>query len=146
MIAASTTIPVAATDVWAALQVAETWEGVAGIEAIHDVRHTPDGLLEAFAFHITTAGLRFDAVATVTRRSAPHAMTLDLESKDVSARVVARVKGDDAPVTLAVGIQLEPRSVLVRMAIGAVERAIRSGLPRELRAFGERLAAGHADD
>lgn len=142
MIAASTTIPAPATDVWDALQVAETWEGIAGIEGIHDVVRTDDGLLESFAFHITTAGLRFDAVATVTRRKAPHAMTLDLESRDVGARVATRVKGDDAPVTLAVGIEMEPRSVLVKMAIGAVERAIRSGLPRELEAFGERLQAG----
>ena len=65
MIAHSTTVAADPDDVWGALQTAETWEGIAGIRGVHDVRHTDDGSLEGFAFHIEVAGMRFDGTATM---------------------------------------------------------------------------------
>jgi hypothetical protein len=142
VIAHSTTVDAAPEAVWHALQDAATWEGIAGIEDIHDIRHAPDGLLEGFDFHTVAAGMRFEATATVVKRNPPTSLTLVLESKDMTARLAVRAKGDAAPVTLAVGVEFEGRSFVVRMALPAIERTLRAGLPREVDAFAARLAAG----
>lgn len=141
MIAHSTTVAADPDDVWDALQTAETWEGIAGIRGVHDVRHADDGSLEGFAFHIEVAGMRFDGTAGVRRRTPPEAMTLDLDSKDLGARLAVRLKPGNPETTIVVGAELEAKSMLVKMASGAVENAVRKGLPREVEAFAARLAS-----
>lgn len=128
-------------EVWAALQTAATWEGIAGIRGVHDVRHDGE-LLEAFAFHIDVAGMRFDGEATVASRRPSEAMTLRLESRDLGARLAVRLAPNGDRTTLAVGAELQPRSMLVKMAFGSVERSVRNGIPREVEAFATRLSAG----
>lgn len=140
MIAHSTSIDAPVDTIWLALQDAATWEGIAGIHGVHDVRHDA-GLLEGFAFHIEVAGMRFDGLATVAKRRPPEAMTLALDSKDLGARLAVRLKPDGATATLVVGAEIEPKSMLVRMASGAVESAVRRGLPREVEAFATRLTS-----
>jgi carbon monoxide dehydrogenase subunit G len=141
VIAHSTTVEATTDEVWVALQDAATWEGIAGIRGVHDVRHTDDGLLDGFAFHTEVAGMRFDGTARVVRRTPPEAMTLDLDSKDLGARLAVRLKPADSVTTIVVGAELEARSMLVKMASGAVEGAVRKGLPREVEAFAGRLQA-----
>ncbi|MEX1279457.1 MAG: SRPBCC family protein [Acidimicrobiia bacterium] len=142
MIAHTTTVDAPMDDVWAALQTASTWEGIAGIQGVHDVRHDGD-LLEAFDFHIEVAGMRFDGEASVVGRRPSEAMTLRLDSKDLGARLAVRLESNGETRTkLAVGAELLPRSMLVKMAFGPVEKSVRNGLPREVEAFATRLSAG----
>lgn len=140
MIAHSTQVAAAPDAVWTALQDAATWEGIAGIRGVHDMTHT-DGLLESFDFHIEVAGMRFDGTASVVKRTPGEAMTLDLDSKDLGARLAVRVKPDEAASKLVVGAELTPKSMIVKMAFPAVEKAVQGGLPREVEAFAGRLGA-----
>lgn len=139
MITHATSVDAPMDVVWTALQEAGTWEGIAGIRGVHDVRHA-DGLLEGFAFHTEVGGMRFDGQATVARRQPPESLTLHLDSKDLGARLAVRLKPDGPATKLVVGAELEPRTLLVRMAFGAVEGSVRRGLPRETEAFAERLS------
>ncbi len=141
MIAHSTSVDAPPEQVWVALQDAATWEGIAGIRGVRDVRHTDDGSLDGFAFHTEVAGMRFDGIARVVRRTPPEAMTLDLDSKDLGARLAVRLKPAEASTTIVVGAELEAKTMLVKMASGAVENAVRKGLPREVEAFAGRLQA-----
>ena len=68
-------------------------------------------------------------------------MTLDLDSKDLGARLAVRVKPDEATAKLVVGAELTPKSMIVKMAFPAVEKAVTNGLPREVEAFAGRLGA-----
>lgn len=139
MIAHAATAAAGPEDVWTALQEAGTWEGIAGIRGVRDMTHA-DGLLESFGFHTEIGGMRFDGTAKVVKRSPLEAMTLALDSKDMSARLAVRLKPDGASTKVVVGVDLEPKTVLVKLAFGAVEGAVRTGLPREVDAFAERLS------
>ncbi len=138
MIAHATTVDAAPDAVWAALQHATTWEGIAGIRGVHDMTHDGD-LLEGFEFHIEVAGMRFDGTARVSKRSVGEAMTLDLDSKDLDARLAVRVKAEAAVSKLVVGVELTAKSMVVKMAFPAVQKAVQNGLPREVEAFATRL-------
>lgn len=72
---------------WSALQQLSTWEGVAGIEDLHDATHDADGHLTAFRFGMDTPVGRVHGRARV--RSTPPAMVIQADQKGLE--IVLRV-------------------------------------------------------
>lgn len=81
-------------DAWAALQLLSTWEGVAGIEDLHEPRYDSNGDLTSFRFAMDTALGRVDGSATVT--SARPGMTIRAEQKglQITLQVVLKQVGE----------------------------------------------------
>lgn len=134
-------IDAARATAWSHLQEAETWEALAGIERVHNVRHDADGQLISYEFDVIAGGKRYPGVATVTERHNPERMVLHIESSEIDGSITASL-ADDHPLELTVGLQLESKGLLSTMFFPVVAASVGNGFPRQVDEFAARVAAG----
>lgn len=139
---AASVAPVAITQAWHALQRAETWEGIAGVEAVHDAVHDGQGHLTEFGFAVSVGGVRYSGSATVVLSVHPTHIRLDLTTSEVIATIDVRLHADDQPGATRVNVELtvRSRSFLAGMFFPAIADTIGRGLPTTTAQFAERLA------
>lgn len=134
--------PASIDDAWSALQRADTWEGIAGVDDVTDATHDADGQLTGFAFAATVRGLRYPGQGAIASASPPDEMKLELTTSEMSAtidvRLIAAVEGTRVLVDLTV----TSRSFLAGMFFSSIATAIGRGLPTTVENFATRLATG----
>lgn len=124
---------------WAALQRGATWEGIGGVGNVTEVTHRGDDL-SGFSFSVVLAGRPHPGVARVRRSEAPGLMEIGITSKDIEGAILTRLTADDGGTLVTVTLTAQPRTMLVRLAFGAISAAIQNGLPRQVEEFAARIA------
>ena len=141
---AASVAPVPITQAWHALQRAETWEGIAGVEAVHDAVHDARGNLTAFEFAVSVGGVRYAGSATAVLSAHPTHIRLDLTTSEVTAAIDVRLRSDDdngpEATQVIVDITVRSRSFLAGMFFPAIADTIGRGLPTTTAQFANRLA------
>lgn len=123
---------------WATLQSGQTWVGIGGVQDITDVVHTGEAL-RSFGFSVIIAGRPHRGSARVTRSEAPHLMEIEITSRDLEGSILTRLIPDGDGTLITVTLTIRPRTMLVRLAFGAVAAAIQNGLPRQVEQFAAKL-------
>ncbi len=125
---------------WAALQRGATWEGLGGVREVRNVVH--DGqLLQSFSFTAHAAGRDHPGEAVVRESHAPESFVLDISTRDLQGTITTRLASAEDGTQITVTISMEPRSMLVRLAFGAVQASVRNGMPQQVEAFADRINA-----
>lgn len=136
--------PAAVTHAWNALQRAETWEGIAGVEAVHDPVHDDHGDLTAFEFAVSVGGVRYAGASSVVISEEPHHMRLDLTTSEVVATIDVRLLSDDElgpeATRVLVDLTVRSRSFLAGLFFPAIADTIGRGLGTTTAQFADRLA------
>lgn len=135
--------PTPIANAWRALQRAETWEGIAGVEAVHDPVHDEHGHLTAFEFAVSVGGVRYSGASSVLVSEQPHHMRLDLSTSEILATIDVRLRdGESGPEATSVTVELvvRSRSFLAGMFFPAIADTIGRGLPATTVQFANRLA------
>lgn len=123
---------------WSVLQSGQTWVGIGGVEDVTDVIHTGE-TLRSFTFSVAIGGRPHPGSARVTRSEAPHLMEIKITSRDLEGSILTRLTPDDDGTLITVTLTVHPRTMLVRLAFGAVAAAIQNGLPRQVEQFAAKL-------
>lgn len=136
---ATAVAPAPVETAWRALHLAETWEGIAGVEAVSDATHDAAGHLVAFGFSASVGGVRYPGRSTVTHLDEPTHMRLDLTTSEVVASIDVRLDGATAETTVTVELAVRSRSFLAGMFFPAIADSIGRGLPATTADFARRL-------
>lgn len=123
------------------MQHVETWQGIAGVDRVHDPRRGPDGSLVSFAVEATVAGTTHPGTAMVRRADPPHEMQLEVSTRDLVAMLDVRLTPDAPGSRVEVAVAISTRTFLSGMFFPAVAAAIGSSIDRTVADFADRLAA-----
>ncbi len=134
--------PTSLDDAWSALQRADTWEGIAGVDDVTDPTHGVDGQLTGFGFAATVSGLRYPGQAAVASASPPNEMRLELTTSEMSATIDVRLTASGETTRVQVALTVTSKSFLAGMFFPSIAAAIGRGLPTAVEDFANRLAAG----
>lgn len=125
---------------WASLQRGETWVGIGGVGNISGVTHTGESL-KSFNFSVVLAGRPHPGTALVKRSQRPDLMEIAIASKDLEGTILTKLTPADDGTAITVTLTVLPKSMLVRLAFGAISAAIQNGLPRQVEDFAARISA-----
>jgi len=134
--------PASLDDAWSALQRADTWEGIAGVDDVTDSAHGADGQLTGFGFAATVSGLRYPGQAAVASASPPNDMRLELTTSEMSATIDVRLTASGETTRVQVALTVTSKSFLAGMFFPSIAAAIGRGLPNAVEDFATRLATG----
>lgn len=134
--------PASISDAWGALQRADTWEGIAGVDDVTDATHGADAQLISFGFAGTVSGLRYPGQAEISSASPPDEMRLELMTSEMSATIDVRLTASGEGTRVQVDLSVTSRSFLAGMFFPSIAAAIGRGLPTAVEDFANRLATG----
>ena len=89
-------VDVALDDAWPQLQDLATWEGVAGIEDLHDATFDDDGNLASFNFAMETIVGRVEGTTSVEAERPVMTISADEKGLRIMLRIELAEAGDDA--------------------------------------------------
>lgn len=124
---------------WAALQRAETWAAIGGVEGVSDVRHDERGILRSYRFVARVGGTAYQGRAETEHIEEPRAMTVNITSDHLDGRIEVTLSGDGAGSEVAVRLTARSRGLLTGLAFPAIASAIGSGLPENVERFAAEL-------
>jgi uncharacterized protein YndB with AHSA1/START domain len=125
---------------WTALQRAETWEGIAGVDSVSNAVHDSEGGLTRFDVGATVAGRRYPGEAIVTHTEEPHRMAVDVTTSDLLGIVEVSLTPHDEGTNVSINLTVGSRSFLAGMFFPKVAAAIGSGMHDTVAGFAEHLA------
>ncbi len=126
-------------EAWRALQIASTWEAVAGVDHVHDPVHDEDGLLRGYRFSATAAGRRYPGVARTVTVEPPERMVMAIETSELDGSVDVALARLDGHTEVGVTLVVRSKSLLAGMFFSTIARTIGSGLPASVDDFAARL-------
>ena len=136
----STTTTADLATTWAALQQGSTWEGLGGVEEVRNVVHDGDAL-RSFSFTAHAAGRDHPGEAMVRKSQEPDLLVLEISTRDLGGTITTRLAAIEEGTQITVTIAMQPKSMLVRLAFGAVQASVQNGMPRQVEAFAQRIAS-----
>lgn len=131
--------PTSLAEAWAALQLPSTWETIDGVDEVAGPQF--DGhLLVGFRFFAVVVGRRFPGRAVVQERAEPRAMTLSIDTSEMSGVVSVMLDPFDRVTRVTVSMTVSPKSLTARLAFPVLAATIEAGFPRTVERFAGRLA------
>jgi hypothetical protein len=126
-----------AVEVQAALERAETWQGIGPIDAVWDASHSKNQLTR-FRWSARAAGKSWEG--TATRLEGPD-VAFDLAASEVEGRIQVATEQQLAGTRLSVTLEARSRGILAGMFWGVIADALRQGFSSQVEEF----AAGLSD-
>lgn len=128
---------------WRALQRSETWDGIAGVESVHDPVHDERGNLKTFGFAASVGGVRYQGTASVMSSEEPNHIRLELSTSEMVATIDVHLgeTAESDSTTVTVDLAIRSRSFLARMFFPAISDSIGRGIERTTVDFASRLRA-----
>ncbi|MGH8945398.1 MAG: SRPBCC family protein [Acidimicrobiia bacterium] len=128
-------------EVWATLQRPETWEGIGGVDRVHDALIDQEGRLQGFSFEATAAGQIYPGLATPHAREEGRVMAWAIDTSEIEGVIRVDLTDQDAGTRLTVTVELESRTILSAVFFPVVATGIENGLPQALAAFAREFGA-----
>lgn len=126
------------TSVWRALQSAETWGGIGGVDEIADAVHDDTGHLRAYRFAVVVAGRRHSGSAHTTEIHPEQRMDVAIESDEVTGSIRLDLQPSGRRTMVEVTMEVRSNSLFSSMFFPVIASAVGSGLPRNVAAFARR--------
>lgn len=126
-------------EVWAALQKPETWEGVAGVENVHDPAIDADGSLRGFSFESIVGGKVYQGRAVPRGRDDGLAMAWDIETSDIAGSVAVTLEDEEPGTRVNVSLEVESKGMLAGVFFPVISSTIGNGFPATVEAFATSL-------
>jgi len=126
--------------VWERLQLLETWEGIGGMDELHDPTHGPDGALRGFRYALhTPLGTIHDSADVTSQNPVMHVRTA---SKGVAVTIDLELSAGAVGQTIAdFRIDAHATSFLASPLAATLRHTLESGIVRESDRMVERLEA-----
>ena len=129
----------ARTEVWVTLQKPETWEGIGGVDNVHDPVVDPDGSLQGFSFESAIGGNVYLGQAQPGRREEGRSMAWNIETSDIAGTVTVTLEDESAGTRVDVTLEVESRGMLAAAFFPIISSTIGNGFPATVEAFAEGL-------
>ncbi len=128
-------VPRSVDEIWARLQVAETWSNIGPVEDVWDAEHTDEGHLERYRWSTTVGPRSYQGRAKVIGSEPGHLMRLDLDATEVVGTLTTRLSENGAGTDLEVTLEVESRGTLSTLFFPVVSEAVGRGLPMQVERF-----------
>ena len=126
----STVVAAPRSEVWAALDLPETWN-IAGVERVREPLIDEQGRLRGFKFDSVVGGVAYEGRATPHTRIEGEAMSWDIVNSQVTGLLHVELEGAaDGATTMSVGIDIQSVGFLSAVFFRAIAKAVQDGLPR----------------
>jgi hypothetical protein len=123
------------SDVWTALQRAETWKNIGPIEEVWDATHDDAGSLTGYRWSAHAAGRTWSGQARTTDSQRERRLRLTLDSPEIHGAISVEIEGGE----ITVSMEAAPKGLLATMFWGTVRGALERGLPAQVEAFAAAL-------
>lgn len=127
-------------EVWRALDRAETWEAIGGVDRVFDPEVDDRGRLMGFSFETVTAGKRYLGVATPHERIEGELMAWNIQNSEVTGTTSVQIESSGEETMVSVTLVVKSAGLLSSMFFPVIAMAIGRGLPEAVDEFAERLA------
>ncbi len=129
-------------EVWARLQVAETWANIGPVESVWDPVHDGDRL-RSYKWKTTVGPTTYNGSAKVTAAEEPTRMELALDAGEVTGSLVTVLSSNGDRVTqIDVTMKVVSRGMLSTLFFPVVSEAVGNGLPAQVERFAESMGEG----
>lgn len=125
---------------WHRLQDPAVWANVTGIDSTDSHRHR-EGRLVGFSFTTVIGGISYRGDARVTAATPNEAMTLAVETKEVTGRIDVALRPNGSGTALDVAMVMRPAGLVGSFIFPVVRGAVSDGFGDSV----ERLAAALTD-
>ena len=122
-------------DVWAALEHAQTWESIGGIDKVVDPIVNSEGQLMSFSFDSMVAGKPYRGKATSAGREEGRLMAWNIENSEITGVITVTLSDDRPNTAIATTLTVESKGLLASMFFSVIAKAIGNGLPRSVEEF-----------
>lgn len=126
--------------VWAALDLPETWNSVAGVDRVHEPIIDGEGRLQGFKFDTVVAGKAYEGIAGPHARVEGEAMSWDISNTQIKGLIHVELSDDAGGTLLNVGVDIESVSMFSTMFFGVISNTVGDGLARAVEEMAEGLA------
>lgn len=127
-------------EVWAALDRAETWEAIGGVDRVFDAAMDEEGRLQGFSFETVAGGKSYTGVASPHRRVEGETMAWNVKSSEIRGVTEVDLERDGGTTTVTVTLQVESAGFLSSMFFPVIAKAIGKGMPEAVDEFVDGLA------
>jgi len=126
--------PLAVAELWALLQVAETWTKIGPVEKVWDARHN-DSHLEGFRWSTSVGHSQYEGTADAEIVDDGSRMKLNLATRELVGALFADITAQSDGSQLRVTLAIEARGMLASLFFPAISQAVGSGLSTQVDAF-----------
>ena len=133
-------IPVTPANVWAALQEARTWADLGPVDKVWDATHE-EGVLSSYRWSAQAGPRRVAGTARTRQAVKPHLMVMELDAGEFNGLLTTELEPEAGATALSVVLSMEANGFLSVMFFGVIKDTIGKGLPVQVEAFAEKLAA-----
>jgi len=123
------------SDIWAALQTAETWGGIGLIDTVSDEEIDDEGHLRSFQFTTTAGGRTWEGSAKRVSATPGECIELALVSNEIRGRISIDLTPEADRTLVAARLEAEPAGMLATLFWGVVREAITSRFTRQVDEF-----------
>jgi carbon monoxide dehydrogenase subunit G len=116
--------------VWAALDLPETWNSIAGVDRVHEPIMDSEGRLHGFKFDTLVAGKAYEGIAGPHARVEGEAMSWDIVNSQIRGVIHVELSDVTDGTLLDVGVDIESVSMFSSMFFGVISKTVGEGLPR----------------
>lgn len=127
--------PVHRTEVWDALDRAETWENIIGIERVVEPHHDEDGRLQGFGFETTIGGRPYRGLARAAERVEGERLAWSIQSPDVTGAIAVDLADSNGGTLITISLTLTMDSFLGAMFFPVVVQSLGRGFPDAVEDF-----------
>jgi hypothetical protein len=121
--------------VWSALQRPETWEGVAGVDRVHDPVIDHNGALRGFAFESVVAGKKYLGQAIPSGREEGRVIAWNIETSDVAGVITVSLNDANPGTQVDVSLYVESKGMLSGVFFPLISTTIGNGFPKSVENF-----------
>lgn len=135
-----TTAPVSRDTAWRALDQPSTWEGIAGVDRVHDPEFDADNRLRGFSFETRVGGAPYPGKASPRERVEGRIMAWDITSAHIKGWISVELSDAGEETTVRVTIEVESIGFLATMMFPTISGAIKRGMAETVKGFADSLA------
>ncbi|HKX75740.1 MAG TPA: SRPBCC family protein [Acidimicrobiia bacterium] len=129
------TTEAAPSAVWAALQRADTWAAIAGVNRVEDTRYDNGGGLAGFRFLVNIAGIDYRGVVSRTSAIIERQMVMSIESSQLKGMIGVELHPTQAGTQVKVTMSMRPNGFLSQMVFPAIAKAVAGGFDEAVVRF-----------
>lgn len=126
-------------DIWNALQLPETWEGIAGVDRVYNPVIDAEDRLRGFDFDTRVAGKAYAGRAVPHARDEGSLIAWNIENSEVRGMIEVVLSDVDNGTEVSVSLDVSSKGLLSTMFFGAVSKTIGGGLPRTVEEMARRF-------